>query len=451
MSILSKKKIFWVPVLLIFLGWVGPAIANEVNKSAIALLIAKNEAGKTVGTGSGFVIQPEGTLVTNYHVLVDAYSVKAYFQNGDQVDVKGIYKIDRTRDFAILKLSEGLYSTLELGDSSILQAYNHTSALGYLSENVKESDKKAEGIITQTYGFVLGIHPQAFADIPFIYTTTEFGPGFSGGPLLNQDNKVIGIATIESRSINLAIPIQAIKPFLKQNKTLSFKELLKQDKISKEAMYYRGNFYLYGLGNPNKAIEEYKKILVQDENFILAHYDLAAAYRDLGMEKKAIQEYEKTIELQPNFPEGLSNLGGHYFRSGKIEQAKILFKKAVKVYPNFIQALSNLGAVLNKLGQPEEVIPYLKKTLALNPEIAIAHFNLGNSQFMLNRLQEAQNSYERSIKMGLDFLSMHWKLYEIYLKNKNLKKAEKELKTILEIDPLNEEAQKKLSTFPNIH
>ena len=109
MSIFIKKKIFWVPILLILLGWVGLAKANEVNKSAIALLIAKNEAGNTVGTGSGFVIEPEGTFVTNYHVLVDAYSVKAYFPNGDQVDVKGIYKIDRARDFAILKLSEGLY------------------------------------------------------------------------------------------------------------------------------------------------------------------------------------------------------------------------------------------------------------------------------------------------------------------------------------------------------
>ena len=106
---------------------------------------------------------------------------------------------------------------------------------------------------------------------------------------------------------------------------------------------------------------------------------------------------------------------------------------------------------MNKLGQHEEAIPHLKKTLTLNPEFAIAHFNLGNSQFALNLLEEAQNSYERSIKMGLDFLSMHWKLYEIYLKNKNLKKAEKELKTILKIDPLNEEAQKNLSTFPNVH
>ena len=60
MSILIKKKIFWVLALLIFLAWVGSAIANEVNKSAIALLIAKNEAGKTVRTGSGFVIKPEG-------------------------------------------------------------------------------------------------------------------------------------------------------------------------------------------------------------------------------------------------------------------------------------------------------------------------------------------------------------------------------------------------------
>ena len=451
MKFFIKKKVLWGSILFILLGWLGTAKAYEVNKSAIALLIAKNEAGKTVGTGSGFVIQPEGTLVTNYHVLVDAHSVKAYFPNGNQVDVKGIYKIDRNRDFAILKLSDGFYSTLELGGSSSLKAYDYTSALGYLSENVKESNGTVEGIIAQTYGFVLGLHPQAFEDIPFIYTTTEFGPGFSGGPLLDQDNKVVGISTIEGRSINLAIPIQSIKPFLNETGTFSFKELLQQDKTSKEAMYYRGNFYLYGLGDPNKAIGEFEKILAQDENFTLAHYDLAAAYRDLGMEEKAIKEYEKTIELQPNFPEALSNLGGYYFRSGKIEQAKNLFKRAVKAYPNFIQALSNLGAVLNKLGQPEEAIPHLKKTLALNPEFAIAHFNLGNSQFALNRLEEAQKSYERSIEMGLDFLSMHWKLYEIHLKNKAPKKAEKELKTILEIDPLNEEAQKKLSDLPSIH
>ena len=53
--------------------------------------------------------------------------------------------------------------------------------------------------------------------------------------------------------------------------------------------------------------------------------------------------------------------------------------------------------------------------------------------------------------MGLDFLSMHWKLYEIHFKKKEYKKAEKELKTILEIDPLNDDAKKKLFSLPTTH
>ena len=451
MKFFHQKKIIFSCTIFLLLGWLSLTDAYEVNKSAVALLIAKNETGKTLGTGSGFVVQPDGTLVTNYHVLVDAHSVKAYFPNGTQVDVIGIRKIDRVRDFAILKLAKGFYSTLELGDSSSLKAYDYTSALGYLSENVKESNGTVEGIVAQTYGFALGIHQQAIPGVPFIYTTTAFGPGFSGGPLVNKSNKVVGIATIEGRSLNLAIPIQFVKPFLKEKKSFSFRKLLQQDQNSKEAMYYRGNFYLYGLGDPNKAIDEFEKILTQDPNFTLAHYDLAVAYRDLGMEDEAIQQYERTVELQPNFPEALSNLGSYYFRSGKIEQAKEVFKKAIKVYPNFIQGLSNLGAVLNKLGNPKEAIPHLKKTLELNPEFAIASFNLGNSQFALNRFEEAQKSYERSAELGLDFLSMHWKLYEIHLTRKAYKSAEKELQTILQMDPQNEEAQKKLSALPRVH
>ena len=445
------KKLLFIYVILVSLVWINVTSAHEANKNAVALLIAKNKAGKTVGTGSGFIIKPEGTLLTNYHVLVDAYSVKVHLPNGTKVNAKEIYKVDRIKDFAILKLEEGLYSTLELGDSTELKDYDYTSALGYLSENVTETNGTVKGIIAQTYGFVLGIHPQALQGIPFIYTTTEFGPGFSGGPVVDKFNKVVGIATIEGRSINLSIPIQHIKPYLNETNTFDFYELLKQDKTSKEAMYYRGNFYLNGLSDPNKAINEFEKILKQDPNFTLAHYDLALAYRNLGMEEEAILHYEKTIELQPNFPEALSNLGGYYFRSGKIEQSKNLFKKAIAIYPNFIQALSNLGAVLNKLGKPEEAIPYLKKTLTLNPEFAVASFNLGNSQFALNRFEQAQKSFEHSAKMGLDFLSMHWKLYEIHLRKKAYKRAEKELQIILEMDPLNEKAGKKLSELPKLH
>ena len=450
-KIFQHKKLILCYAILVSLAQLNAPCAHEVNKNAIALLIAKNKAGKTVGTGSGFIVKPEGTLITNYHVLVDASSVEVHLPNRPKVNVKAIYKIDRIKDFAILKLEKGLYSTLELEDSTKLKVYDYTSALGYFSENVKEIKSVTQRIVKQTYGFVLGIHPQALADFPFIYTTTEFGPGFSGGPLVNKTNKVVGIATIESGPMNLSIPIQHIKPFLNKTDTFNFDELLRKDKTSLEAMYYRGNFYLHSLGDPKKAIDEFEKILRLDPNFSLAHYDLAVAYRQLGMEEKAILEYEKTIELQPNFPEALSNLGGYYFRNGKTEQARNLFQKAIEIYPNFIQALSNFGAVLNKLGKPEEAIPYLKKALNLNPEFAIASFNLGNCQFALKRFEQAKISFERSANLGLDFLSMHWKLYKIHLQKKDYKKAEKELQKILEVDPLNKEAGQKLSELPKLH
>jgi Tfp pilus assembly protein PilF len=429
----------------------GSAFAHEVNKNAIALLIAKDKAGKTVGTGSGFVARPEGTLVTNYHVLIDAYSIEVHFPDGSRSNVKGIFKVDRTMDFAILKLKEGFYSTLEIGNSSSMGAYDYTSAIGYPSAQVAEQDDHVRGQLVQTYGFVLGIHPQAHPNIPFIYTTTPFSPGFSGGPVVNKTNQVVGLATVEGRSINLALPINPIKEFLDQKTTFPFKTLIKEDKTSLEAMYYRGNYFLYGLGDPNKAITEFEKVLAQNPNFALAHYDLAVAYRDLGMPEKSISQYEKTLELSPDFPEALSNLGGYYFRSGKLDQSVKLFKKAVQAYPNFIQARSNLGAALNKQGHPEEAIAHLKKALSLDPEFSIANFNLGNSLFALNRLNEAQKRFELSQKQGIDFLSMHWKLYEIHKKNQNPLGAKKELETILEIDPLNEEAKNKISELPIAH
>ena len=442
-----QNRLISFPIYCLIIGFIivaGSVSAHEVNRNAVVLLIAKDKAGKTIGTGSGFMARPEGTLVTNYHVLVDAHTIDVRFPDGSRSEVTEIFKVDRTKDFAILKLKEGFYSTLEIGDASALKPYEYTSALGYLTDQVNEG----KGQILQTYGFVLGVHPQADPKIPFIYTTTAFGPGFSGGPVVNKSNQVIGLATIEGRSINLALPINTVTEFLDSKSSFSIEKLLNEDKTSLETMYYRGSYFLHELAAPDKAVAEFEKILAKNPNFILAHYELAAAYRDLGMLDKAIGQYEKTLELNPDFPEALSNLGGYYFRAGKLDQAVSIFKKAIGIYPNFIQALSNLGAVLNKQGHPDQAIKLLKKALNLNPEFAIANFNLGNSMFALNHLDKARKAFELSQNQGIDFLSMHWKLYEIHKKNQRFQDAEKELKTILGIDPFNEEAKKRLSELP---
>jgi len=452
-----KKSIGLIAICTLILTISVQFVQGDVaNKSAVVLLIAKNSAGEILGTGTGFIVKPEGVLVTNYHVLLDTAAIQAVTPNGDRFKVESVLKVDRVKDFALLQLEEGAYSTLEIGSSADLKEFDYLSALGFLSQNFDPSQvlsgpkgkSSKHEVVTQTFGFVLGIHPQAQADFPLIYTTASFGPGFSGGPVVNRKNHVVGIATLESRSLNLALPIDFIKPFLDTKEGISLIDLLKADRKSKEAHYYRGNFHLYVKEDPNSAINEFKLALNLDDSFVLAHYDLGAAYQSQGLTDLAVKEYEKVIALNPAFPEGNSNLGGYYFRMQKYEQAVKLFEQAIKKYPNFIQAHSNLGAVLNKLNRSKEAVPHLQKAIQLDPGFGTAYFNLGNAYYNQGSLNKARETYDMAVGKGVNFLSLHWKLHEIYTLQGKKSAARQELEIILQIDPENEDAQKQLEKLP---
>jgi tetratricopeptide (TPR) repeat protein len=437
------KRFLAFLTLFVFVFQPFAIFAFEVNKAAIAILAVKDKEGEIAASGTGFIVKPDGVLVTNYHVLIDAASIDAVFPDGTVANVKEVVYVDRTKDFAILKLSSGLFSTLELGDSDSLKDFNYVSALGYLTDEVSTS-LKPKGKLRQNHGMILGVHPQANPNFKMIYSTASLGPGFSGGPLIDENNRVVGIASAEGRALNLALPINEIKAFLNEKNTISLTEFLKRDGIFPQSFYYRGNFALYGQGEVDKAVELFNKTLTQLPDFILARYDLAVAYRNQGSVDQAISEYEKALQINPNFPEALSNLGGQYFRVGKIDKAIDTLKRAVKSFPNFIQANSNLGAVLNKNKKYEEAIPYLKKTVQLDPEFGMAHYNLGNAYFGVKELKKARASLEKASNLGIEFVSLHWKLYEIHKEFGDIERSRKELNIILEIDPENEEAKQKL-------
>jgi len=265
---------------------------------------------------------------------------------------------------------------------------------------------------------------------------------------VDKNNKVVGIATIEGRAINLALPIHEVQPFLDEKQGMSFEQLIEEDRQSSDAMYYRGNFALYAQGDLDKAAGFFLNVLQEDPNHVLAHYDMAVVNRDKGSIEQTVSDYEKVVTINPNFPEALSNLGGYYFRSGNLEKAVTMFKNAIRVYPNFIQALSNLGVALNKLDQPSEAITHLKKTISLDPEFAIAYYNLGNSYFAMNQLGDAHTAYNQAVSLGVDFLSLHWKLYETTHRLGNNQEARKQLNIILRMDPDNEKAKQEFAKLP---
>jgi S1-C subfamily serine protease len=166
------------------------------------------------GQGSGFIVNSDGTILTNAHVVEGADRVTVILKDGRRLEgtVKGV---DEVTDLAVVKVSEAGLPVASLGDSEQVQVGDWAIAVG----NPFGLDN------TVTLGIVSTLNrSSAIAGIPdkrldFIQTDAAINPGNSGGPLLNQDGEVIGINTAiraNAAGIGFAIPINKAKEVMPQ-------------------------------------------------------------------------------------------------------------------------------------------------------------------------------------------------------------------------------------------
>ena len=179
-------------------------------------------------TGSGFVVDDEGHIVTNAHVVEGADNVTVSFdEDGDavQAEVKGV---DTSTDVAVLKVDPSEVpnlTPLPLGDSSQLEVGQPVIAIGNPFGQVR----------TVTTGIVSGLQrqieaPNGFTIPDVVQTDASINPGNSGGPLLDENGRVIGINSQiatgggqGSVGIGFAVPINTAKgllPKLKAGETI---------------------------------------------------------------------------------------------------------------------------------------------------------------------------------------------------------------------------------------
>ena len=163
--------------------------------------------------GSGFVINGDGYVVSNNHVVDGASEIRVRLSDGREFPAK-VLGHDPKTDLALLKIEAAGLPTIPLGDSEALQVGEPVMAIGNpfgLEQTV------TTGIVSGT-GRVIGGGP--YDD--FIQTDASINPGNSGGPLINGRGQAIGInAAIFSQSggsigIGFAIPVNLAKPILTQ-------------------------------------------------------------------------------------------------------------------------------------------------------------------------------------------------------------------------------------------
>ncbi|MBU2521021.1 MAG: DegQ family serine endoprotease [Proteobacteria bacterium] len=164
--------------------------------------------------GSGFIIDKEGYIVTNNHVVEDADKIKVKLKNGKEFDAEIVGR-DPNTDIALIKIkSKNNLPVVKLGDSDALQVGQWVVAIG--SPFGLEHTVTA-GIVSAK-GRIIGSGP--YDD--FLQTDASINPGNSGGPLINMEGEVIGINTAiiaSGQGIGFAIPINHAKRIVDQLKS----------------------------------------------------------------------------------------------------------------------------------------------------------------------------------------------------------------------------------------
>ncbi|MGA2453808.1 MAG: trypsin-like peptidase domain-containing protein [Solirubrobacteraceae bacterium] len=178
-------------------------------------LFGEESQRQGTATGSGIVIDANGTILTNYHVIENAIKVTVSFEKGRSVEAQVVGK-DPSDDLAILHIStDGLtLHPLRLGDSSAVQVGDPVYAIG----NPFDLERTlTTGVISALQREITA--PNGFTINHVLQTDAPINPGNSGGPLLNVEGEVIGInSQIEtggsgdgSVGIGFSIPINTAK------------------------------------------------------------------------------------------------------------------------------------------------------------------------------------------------------------------------------------------------
>ena len=176
------------------------------------------------GLGSGFFINEDGFLMTNFHVIEGEtqISVEVYHQRNGQLEVKSykqvrIVAMNKFQDLTLLKIEDKdapKFKRVPLGNADALAVGEHVFAIG--------SPLGLERTVTEG---ILSTKTRELGGTLYLQTTTQINPGNSGGPLFNLAGEVVGITNMKitfGEGLGFAIPIEAVRFFLEHRDAFAY-------------------------------------------------------------------------------------------------------------------------------------------------------------------------------------------------------------------------------------
>lgn len=265
---------------------------------------------ETEGMGSGFIINNDGYILTNYHVIDGAKEVTVTLSDNREVKAS-VVNYDADQDVAMIKINEDIEvpGVVELGDSDALQPGEEVLAIGNpLSKEL--SSTLTKGIVS---ALNRSVETETGVSTNLIQTDTAINSGNSGGPLINTKGEVIGINTLKAsdgaEGIGFAIPVNDVKD--------------KIESLSKPIL---------NLGVSIRAIDEsMAKQLNMEEGLYIVEVNEFSPAEKAGLKAgdlivkadgKRVKTFEELQEVKNSKEEG-DSINIEFIREGKTQNATI--------------------------------------------------------------------------------------------------------------------------------
>jgi len=351
-----------------------PKIVKKI-EPAIVVVLTYSKEDSAIGEGSGFFISQNGDIITNRHVLADAYRAEVKTANGKVYPITKIVAEDEEGDLIRASVNIPAESVRPLSVSSSVPEVGEQIAV--IGSPLGLEQTVSNGIVSAVRGI-----PE-FGKI--IQITAPISSGSSGSPVVNMRGEVIGVATfqlIEGQNLNFAIPGERIARLkLKKGKTLKEWEMGKQEEwlASAKGLYATGLMLLWA-DDYEEALPYFERAAKKDPRYADAYFKIGYCNGELGRYTEAIEAFKQAIRLKPDDAKAHFGLGMSYLILGRYTEAIEAYKQVIRIKPDLAEAHYFLGLTYLKLNDRGSALDEYKILKDLDSDLANKLLNFIHKQ-----------------------------------------------------------------------
>ena len=316
--------------------WAQDNLPAMVKKISPAVVVVETQKGNKRGLGTGFFINSQGHIVTNYHVILGAEQAFVKTQEGRRYPVKRILAENKEADLALIAADI---------PTSAVTPVEVTGKLPEVGEKIYVIGHPMGLEKTVSEGIVSAIRKlPKLGDI--IQITAPISPGSSGGPVFNSTGRVIGVARATFRTgqnLNFAVPGQKVLE-LKGGGGQSLSEFSREMPGSALEMFQQGRA-LHARKDYSKAVQAFQEAITAKPDFAEAYHGAGMSYGAMRKTDLAIENFRQAVKLKPNIPYFHYHLALAYYVAGDKNQAWQEYRTLSSLDPNLA---GKLKVILSK-------------------------------------------------------------------------------------------------------